>query len=168
MIQRLKYTLLGYSTLHKFSLLIIVLFTASSCNEAVLYSESHTDFPENRWYQTNPVAYEFEVTNDQSAYDITLGFRYVYGAQFKEIPIEVYITTPQHHIEKIPVTLYLSDENGNDLGDCMGDYCDLNTMIKQNYKFDAVGTYKVQILNKFDYEYLPNVMAMRWKVEASK
>jgi hypothetical protein len=50
---------------------------------------------------------------------------YYKGFQFKEVPIEVEISTPDGKTETLPVVMKLIDESGNDIGDCSGDICDV-------------------------------------------
>lgn len=144
--------------------LLVCIIVLSSCSQNKVYETTQSSFPENRWYQSKPVELEFDIENTAEVYDISLNLGYVYGSQFAEIPIEVYITNPLHQIEKIPYTLRLLDDNKKEIGDCAGDYCDLAFQIKSNYSFPEKGHYKIQLLNKFDYEYLPNVLSLSLKV----
>ena len=77
----------------------------------------------------------------------------------------MYITSPLHQIEKIPVTLKLLDENTNELGSCLGDYCDLELVITPTISFSEQGKYQIKVLNTFNYEYLPNVLSVAIQVE---
>lgn len=155
------------SLLHTIVLLMIVLFSASSCNEADLFSQSFNDFPQNRWHKTNTLEANFSVPEDGKIADINLRFSYVYGSQFSEIPLEIYFTAPNHQIEKIPVILHLRGANNEELGDCVGDYCDMTFKVKDDYKFTNKGEYKVQVLHAFGHHYIPNVLAISLNVEVN-
>jgi hypothetical protein len=50
------------------------------------------------------------------------------------------------------------------MSDCSGDICELQTFIKEGVPLKK-GDYKVTIKNKFDYEYLANVLALGVSVE---
>lgn len=152
----------------RIGLLMVVLFSASSCNEADLFSQSFNDFPENRWQKTNTLEATFTVSENNKVADINLQFSYVYGSQFSEIPLEVYFTAPNHQIEKIPVVLKLRGDNNNELGDCAGDYCDMVFTVKDDYTFTNKGEYKVQVLHVFSHEYIPNVLAVSLNVVTNK
>lgn len=90
---------------------------------------------------------------------------YVHGFQFAEIPLELYITTPTHQIDYYPFTVNLFDDNKNELGDCIGDYCDIEYTIKSDYSFSQDGVYTIQVLNTFQHTYLPNVFSAEIIVE---
>lgn len=155
------------SLLQNIGILMVVLFSASSCNEAELFSKSFNDFPENRWQKTNTLEAKFSIPEEGKVADINLQFSYVYGSQFSEIPIEVYFTAPNHQIEKIPFVLKIRNDNNEELGDCAGDYCDMIFTVKDNYEFTNSGEYKLQILNTFSYEYIPNVLGVSVKVQSN-
>ena len=79
--------------------------------------------------------------------------------------MEVYIISPSNQITKTSYSLKLIDENLNELGDCVGDYCDLSAVIINNYNFSENGIYKITVLNKFDNAYLPNIFSISAEVK---
>lgn len=146
-----KYILLAFA---------IFLFSCTKETPGVFQKD---DFEHNRWYKTQPLTLIYENTSAQTI-DLDFNMGYVYGSQFSEIPLEVYITNPLHQIDKIPVTIYLFDKNRNELGNCLGDFCDIKQKILQNYSFSEPGNYKIQVLNTFSYEFLPNVNSIKIKI----
>lgn len=129
------------------------------CIQCTDKQSTQLNFPKNRWYQTKVLSLDFTPTSLERSHVIQLNLSYVHGFQFSEIPLEIYITSPLHQVEKILVILNLFDDNNEELGDCVGDYCDLKFIIKDNYQFKESGNYKIQVLNTFNYEYLPNVLS---------
>lgn len=146
----------------KYLLLTIVIFL-SSCSKEELGVFNKNDFDNNRWYKTQSLNLIYENTSSQTI-DLNFSMGYVYGSQFSEIPLEVYITNPLHQIDKIPVTIYLIDKNRNELGNCLGDLCDITQTILKNYSFSESGNYKIQVLNTFSYEFIPNVNSVKLKI----
>jgi hypothetical protein len=53
----------------------------------------------------------------------------------------------------------IKDNEGNDRGDCTGDYCDVEEMVFENISLQK-GNYKVRIINEFNSDYLPNVLGL--------
>ena len=123
------------------------------------------EFPKNRWYQTDVLSLNYNNLVVNNVGDIILEINYVYGFQFSEIPLEVYISSPSNQITKISYSLKLIDDNLNELGDCVGDYCDLSAVIINNYNFSENGIYKIKILNTFDNAYLPNIFSLAAEVD---
>ena len=135
------------------------------CVQCTNKQSAQLDFPKNRWYQTEVLSLDFTPSSLNKSHVLQLNLSYAHGFQFSEIPLEVYITSPLHQVEKIPVILYLFDDNNEELGDCVGDYCDLKFIIKDNYQFPESGNYKIQVLNSFGHEYLPNVVSVSVQVK---
>ena len=46
------------------------------------------------------------------------------------------------------------------LSDCAGDYCDLESLIEENFKFEEKGQYKFTIEHIMATDPIPNVMAI--------
>ena len=127
--------------------------------------KTQLDFPKNRWYQSDVLSLNIDSSLLKNKSSVSIKMSYVHGFQFPEIPLEMYITSPLYQIEKIPFTLKLLDDNLNDIGDCVGDYCDFKFIITENISFDEEGVYQIKILNTFSHKYLPNVLSATIEVE---
>ena len=145
--------------LRKIPFLLMCVIGFIMCIQCTNKQTTQLNFPKNRWYQSNVLSLDFETTAPNQSYDIELQLSYVHGFQFSEIPLELYITTPLHQIEKIPFKVRLFDQNNKELGDCVGDYCDITFTISENHQFNSLGKYKIKIINVFKNEYLPNVLS---------
>jgi len=145
--------------------LLMLLFVLIAIPQCTNNQTAKIDFPENRWYQSEVLSLAITPDSNIKSYVISLKLSYIYGYQFSEIPLELYITSPLHQVEKIPVTIPLFDENNTELGECLGDYCDIEFIIRDEYQFSEKGKYKLQVLNTFDYDYLPNVLSVSLQVK---
>ncbi|MCF6129363.1 gliding motility lipoprotein GldH [Flavobacterium sp. AS60] len=159
-------------------LLLLSLFTILiSCSKHNEYSEFVDFGRENRWQKADAKTFEFDisdakvfnvdVTDDNQLYTMTLLFSHVYDYQFASIPINFSIENPSGETEKFSVDLAIKDSNGKELGECAGDICDLNYIIKEKTKLQK-GIYKVTISHSFEGPYLPNVLGVGLSVEAVK
>ena len=151
--------------LRKVPYLLMCVIGFVMCVHCTNKQSAQLSFPKNRWYQTEVLSLDFTPSSLNKPHVIQLNLSYIHGFQFYEIPLEIYITSPLHQVEKTPVTLRLFDENNDELGDCVGDYCDLKFIIKDNYQFTESGNYKIQVLNTFDNKYLPNVLSVSVQVK---
>ena len=147
--------------------LFALVFVLTSCNKNEVYDEFNRDFSDNRWENKDVKSFEFENTQYEGVYDIKLHFGHVSGFQFKEVPLEVEITTPDGKTEILPVAMKLIDDSGKDLGDCSGDICDVFQTIKTFQNLEK-GKYKVAVKSKFAGPYLPNVLGVGIVVEKQK
>lgn len=144
-----------------FAILLLV-----SCNSNVVYKQFDADFDDNRWLRADVKNYEFEIEK-AAAYDLVINFSHVAGFQFAEIPLSIEITSPDGTVSAQNIMLSTKDAAGNDIGDCAGDYCDLEQVIFKDKTLSA-GSYKVKMANVFDHDYLPNVIGVGIKVAASE
>lgn len=98
--------------------LIALSFVFLSCNKNKVYDDFDSNFDNNRWDASNVRVFEFDNTQSEGVCDLKLHFGHISGFQFKEVPLEVEITTPDGKTEILPVTMKLIDESGKDIGDC--------------------------------------------------
>lgn len=142
----------------KFFLLSFI-FVFSSCNNSKIYDDFESNFEKNRWEENDIRVFEFENIQPEEACDLKLHFGYISGFQFKEVPLEVEITTPNGELEVLSINVKLIDESGKDIGDCTGDICDVFQTIK-TFETLEKGKYKVAVKSKFTGPYLPNVLGV--------
>ena len=152
-------------TSNQLSSLFFTLFLLISLTQCSNNHKSVVEFPQNRWHQTTVLNLNYKPTTGNTTKSIAIDLSYVYGSQFAEIPLVVYITSPTHQIDSIPFSLRLFDKNNNELGDCIGDYCDLKITMIANYHFDSPGVYNIKVLHKFDNTYLPNIISAAVSLE---
>jgi len=151
--------------LRKLPYLLMCVIGLIVCVQCTNKHTAQLDFPKNRWYQSDVLSLDFNNTSSNKLHSIQFNISYIHGFQFPEIPLEVYITSPLHQIEKNPFSLQLLDENGTELGDCVGDYCDLKSIIIKDYNFTEQGIYKIKVLHTFEHNYLPNVLSVAVQVD---
>ena len=147
--------------------LIALTFVFLSCNKNKIYDDFDSSFDNNRWDATDVRVFEFENTQSEDVCDLKLHFGHISGFQFKEVPLEVEITSPDGKSEVLQVTMKLIDESGKDIGDCTGDICDVFQTIKTFQNLEK-GKYKVLVKSKFTGPYLPNVLGVGIIIERQK
>ena len=148
-------------------ILFALVFVLTSCNKNEVYDEFNRDFTDNRWESKDVKSFEFENMQSEGVCELKLHFGHISGFQFKEVPLEVEITTPDGKAEILPIVLKLIDESGKDIGDCTGDICDVFQTIK-TFETLENGKYKVAVKSKFTGPYLPNILGVGIVVEKRK
>lgn len=148
----------------KKAFLLLLVFTALSCQKTVVFKDVKKDFSDNQWVATDIKKFEFKLKKDVEAGDIKLLFSHVFEPQYATVPVSVTIEYPSGEKENVFLNLQLKDAEGNDLSDCSGDICELYTNLKEGVKLPK-GNYKVSVENKFAYAYLANVLAVGVSVE---
>ncbi len=148
-------------------ILFALVFVLASCNKNKLYDEFNRDFSDNRWAASDVKSFEFENTQSEGVCELKLHFGHISGFQFKDIPLEVTITSPDGKVEKLSVIMKLIDESGKDIGDCSGDICDVFQTIK-TFETLEKGKYKVAVKSEFTEPYLPNALGVGILIERKK
>lgn len=144
---------------------IAILFSLVGCDKNSVYKQFDSGFDDNRWLRTDVKTYEFTLEKP-GAYDLLIDFSHVAGIQFAQIPLQIEITSPDGAIAAEKVILQTKDSQGNDLGDCAGDLCDMQQSVSTNRQW-AAGNYKIRLSNEFDNDYLPNVIGVGIRVKIS-
>ena len=145
-------------------LFLLPLLLLFSCNKTTLFTQKIDNFTDNRWQKTDTKTFEFEIKKNIEEADIKLVFSHVFDPQYQRVPLEVTIKNPEGVEDNMFLNLQLKDDEGNSMSDCAGDVCDLEMDLKEGMKMPA-GKYVVTVENKFDGEYIPNVLALRITVE---
>ena len=144
-----------------FLLPLLLLF---SCNKTTLFTKTLDDFSDNRWQKSDVKVFDFDIKKDVEGADIKLTFSHTFDPQYEKVPLELTIEHPDGTKDNMFLNFQLKDGSGDLMSDCAGDICDLEMSLKEDMKMPA-GKYRVKIENKFDGEYLPNVLALILTVE---
>jgi gliding motility-associated lipoprotein GldH len=137
-----------------------------SCDSNAVYKKFDENFAMSRWEKTDVRTYNFKIQKT-GEYDIQVDFSHLYGIQFNDLPIRVTMTKPDQTMVTKQLLLTLRDEQGLELGDCAGDYCDLRQTVVEKEPLKP-GNYSVMLANGFDFEYFPNVLGLGIRVVPSE
>ncbi|CAM3449353.1 Gliding motility lipoprotein GldH [Flavobacterium longum] len=146
-------------------LLLAACALLASCTETV-YKEYETDLVGNRWQKNDVKTFNFTL-EESGVYDIAVDFSHVYGTQFPSVPLKVVLVKPDQSRETVDYLMQLRDGEGNELGDCTGDYCDLREPVFTKKELKA-GNYQISVAHVFDYEFVPNVLGIGVRVTESE
>ena len=147
------------------SLLCLVLIV--SCNKTTVYDRFDDGFLDNRWEQKDIKTYDFTIDDATKLYNVTFRFSHVYDYQFSNVPINFTIINPKGEVQKKQINLQIKDVSGKELAECSGDFCDLNYQLEENVTL-LKGNYKLIISHSFEGPYMPNILGIGLKVEATK
>lgn len=145
----------------KKALLFALLSTVVGCNTAVF--DKGYDFADSRWQKSDPKTFEFTIDDASKTYDVIFTVSHIYGYQFDNVPLSFEWTKPDGTVQAIPFNLILKDKSGKELGDCSGDYCDLDTVILPQQQL-AKGKHKIVASHQFSNDYLPNIFQIGLEV----
>lgn len=146
---------------------LLAAFVLFACNKNNICKQFDRNFKDNRWFKTDVRTFEFTIENGDKNYDLLFDFSHVDGFQFNNVPVKMDLTNPDGSVTTENFLLKINDPEGHALGDCGGDYCDIQQAVLEHTKL-AAGKYKVSVSNGFKGGYLPNVLGLGIVVNLSK
>lgn len=100
------------------------------------------------WTYSNVQEFEFEVNDTTPAYDLALDVSHAADFPYQNIYTQVKTIFPdQKEVEHV-ISLNLTDENNQWVGDCNASACEANLILSENIYFKSTGRYKI-ILQQF-------------------
>ena len=147
-------------------LICFSVFFATCSNNTVFQQFDRLD-DSNQWAQSETKTYEFTIDDDTVLYDVIFQFSHVYAYQFASVPIHFSVEKPDGSKEDFSTDIFIKDDSGKELGDCVGDICDLNTVVKEKMKWQK-GHYKITVSHHFEGPYLPNVIGVGLEIAKAR
>jgi len=141
-------------------LFILLALCLVSCKES-LVSKIDKDFKDNQWLRTDIKTFEFELKRDVPSAEVLVNFSHMYDPGYSTVPIVVNMQNVTDNTPPVnmAVNLLLKDANGESVSDCSGDICDFSYAIQDDGPLRK-GNYKVTLQKQYQWEYLPNVLAV--------
>ncbi len=126
-------------------LLVVGLLVLTSCDKNVVYKKYRKDFTEYRWKKAKVVEFSPNIEDTGLYYEIYFLFRHVYGFRHPDLDIDVEVTTPSGKVTKSHYTINVIGDGNKYISDCAGDYCDLEAILEDDFKFNETGVYNLKI-----------------------
>ncbi len=136
---------------------IVILFGVAACDH--VYREYDKDsFSTMSWKDGQTVTFTPVIEDTGKPCRIELGIRHHYGLNVEKFGVQVLVTSPSGKEERLALAVVVKDPSGERIGDCMGDICDLETAIADDYKFAEAGTYTVSVSHTEHGYQIPGIM----------
>jgi gliding motility-associated lipoprotein GldH len=138
-------------------LLMLILFLVCSCSRNVAFSE-YKKFDQNEWRVSDKAAFDFEMNDDQSLYNISLMVRHTDAYPYNNLFLFVTTKYPDGKVLKDTMELILASDKGKWHGSGAGDIFDYKVPVKQNVRFPLKGKYRFEFEQAMRINPLPEVM----------
>jgi gliding motility-associated lipoprotein GldH len=137
--------------------LLLGLMILSSCNPSVIY-EKHIDIERITWNRFDIKTFEVDIQDISAGYDFYIAIRHHTDIPLKFITVKFTLHTPSGEIRTLEQKILLKDNEGNLLGDGMGDLWDLDQLLREDFHFTEPGICKVEISSTMSKADLPGIM----------
>jgi len=132
---------------YQWLMMALFIFMLPSCKDA--YSEHQDVTGIVTWKAGEKHTYKVVMETIEPNYDMAINLRHTPKVEVDNFNIMMKQTAPDGTTETKEYTLPMRKPNSNEmLGGCSGDFCDTETVIMENFKFPAKGTYTYEITSK--------------------
>lgn len=150
-----------------FIISVIFLFFLSACDKSTVY-EKHLDNDRITWNRFDVKTFHVDIADISSGYDFYVAFRHVTAFPLDFIDIRFNLYTPSGESRMLEKRIELKDQEGNWLGDGMGDLWDISAIVRKDFRFTQPGRCTVEISSNMSYADLPGLMQVGLIVRKSK
>jgi gliding motility-associated lipoprotein GldH len=146
---------------------IPVIIVLTSCNPRKIY-EKHFDIDRITWNRFDVKTFKVEIKDISANYAFYAAIRHLTDVPFRFLTIKIIIYTPSGERRILEQKILLKDNDGNLLGDGMGDLWDVNHLVRDNFKFTEPGICTVEISSTMSQADLPGIMQVGLIVKKSR
>jgi hypothetical protein len=112
------------------------------------------------WNRFTLVKFEMPVQEIGQDYDIYLSVRHLPEFRHKIIPTTITIYMPSGDERTFDFNIKLYNNDGVQLSKCLGDYCDVEELVRPGLRFSETGKVRFEIENKFTKLETPGILEM--------
>ncbi|MEZ5009218.1 MAG: gliding motility lipoprotein GldH [Chitinophagales bacterium] len=121
---------------------IALLFTA--CDRTTAYSES-ISIPSDGWAKEHSLVFTPQIKDNAKTYNVYFWVRHTKGYKYSNIWVKLQsdpnFVNDTTGLLEIPI----ADQAGMWLGDCSQSMCTAKMLLKENYRFENTGAFKVEV-----------------------
>ena len=118
----------------------------TSCVRGKIY-EQYIKMEKLSWNRFNVLKFDVDIKDISTGYDFVVAIRHLPEVPYQKIPVNFSFDTPSGESRSLDYDIMLKDKEGNNLGNCMGDLCDVYTTVKEDYLFTEPGICHVELHN---------------------
>jgi gliding motility-associated lipoprotein GldH len=147
-------------------LLFILVCSLLSCDSSRIYDQNH-DFDGRHWLASEEPAFEFEVTDTSTGYDLYTSVRNESTYPNANLYYEYLLTDSLGTVleKKLLSQLLFDQKSGKPFGSTvLGDIFDHQFLILENYRFGQPGKYTVRYTHKMRTDTLKGILAVGLRV----
>ena len=137
--------------------MLLGMLIMSSCNSRKIY-EKYLDNERITWNRFDVKTFSVDIKDVSAKYDFFVVIRHHTDAPFKYLSIKFTLYTPSGEMRMLEQKIFLKDDEGNLLGDGMGDLWDLVHPVREDFQFTEPGICKVEISSTMSQAVLPGIM----------
>lgn len=141
------------------------LFVVACSSNTVIDEQS--DIQEGLWHLDSLVAFQFEIEDTTSTYQIQYNVRYAVDYPYYNLFLKYYLedSTGEMLSSELQELILFDKKTGEPLGEGLGDLFDRRVPVFQDQKFPYAGVYNFKVKQFMRMEALPGILSFGLKVQ---
>lgn len=141
------------------------LFVVACGSNTVIDEQS--DIKEGLWHLDSLVAFQFEIEDTTSSYQIQYNVRYAVDYPYYNLFLKYYLEDSAGEMlsSELQELILFDKKTGDPLGDGLGDLFDRGVPVFEDQKFPYAGTYNFKVKQFMRMEHLPGILSFGLKVQ---
>ncbi len=144
-------------------LIFLSILCLISCREQP-YLESKLELAEDAWSHDKSYDYPFEIQDTIAQYDLELDLEFSKEFKYQNLYIELTTFFPKGNEVNDVLSLQLTDEFADWIGDCNAKSCTAKFQLQKNIRFKELGDYKLGIRQHSRVNDLEGVKAITFRI----
>ncbi len=146
--------------------LFLILIVFQACDSKRVY-EGKKDFSDKFWTFNDPAVFDFEIPDTGKKYNMLFNIRHTADYKYQNIYLQYYLEDSTGRLvskELINIQLF-NAITGVPLGKSIGGIYDLQRAFLEDFSFDRIGKYHMQIEQFMRQDSLPGILSIGLRVE---
>ena len=135
-----------------------------SCGRGRVFEE-YEKLPEYSWDRHENIVFETVIEDADAQYNIYIAIRHITQYPFKNLLVTSIMETPSGERRLLEHDLKIRDDEGNLLGEGMGDLWDIIIPLRKNHKFNKTGPLTIEFENRMPRQNTPGIMEVGLIIE---
>ena len=137
-----------------------------ACNSNTIIDEQ-SDIQEGLWHLDSLVAFQFDIEDTTSSYQIQYNVRYAVNYPYYNLFLKYYLEDSTGEIlsSELQELILFDKKTGEPLGEGLGDLFDRGVPVFEDQKFAYAGSYSFKVKQFMRMEQLPGILSFGLKVQ---
>ena len=150
--------------LNKILLVVVILFSFTSCDNSVLYEENFA-VDDNGWHTDDVKTFNFNIQDTLSPLNLFVNLRTSTDYPYSNLYVFLYSQYPQGNSFKDTLEFILADPKGKWFGESSGTVIEFKGLISSGARFEHAGEYTFKIGHAMREEVLVEIIDVGFRVE---
>jgi len=135
-----------------------------SCTNNIVYEQLHVFDESGVWKNANPLKHTFTVPDTESKYDLILDLGHNTAYPFENLYLRIKTEFPDQSMVYDTLSIEMINNQGQWVGACSGEECDLKVVLQQQVKFKDAGEHSITFEQFTRNEQLKAMRSLRFSL----